>query len=49
VTTTTVGTLDRVLAETRAENRAALVGYLPAGYPTVAGAIEALTAMVRGG
>jgi len=26
-----------------------LVGYLPAGYPTVAGAAEAMTAMVRGG
>jgi tryptophan synthase alpha chain len=33
----------------KAEGRAALVGYLPAGYPTVPGAIEALTAMVEGG
>ncbi len=49
MTTTTVGTLDRVLAGARAENRAALVGYLPAGYPSVDGAIEAMTAMVRGG
>lgn len=41
--------LEEVLAATRAENRAALVGYLPAGYPSVAGAVDALTAMVRGG
>jgi tryptophan synthase alpha chain len=31
------------------ENRAALVGYLPAGFPTKAGAIEALLAMVDAG
>jgi tryptophan synthase alpha chain len=49
VTATTVSALDDVLATARAENRAALVGYLPAGYPTVDGAIEAMTAMVRGG
>ncbi len=33
----------------RAEGRAALVGYLPAGFPTVDGAITALTAMARSG
>ncbi|MFC0041999.1 tryptophan synthase subunit alpha [Actinomadura rayongensis] len=33
----------------RAENRAALVGYLPAGFPSVDGAIEAATAMVEAG
>ena len=33
----------------RAENRAALVGYLPAGYPDVSGGIEALTTMVDAG
>jgi len=44
-----VSTLDEVLAATRADGRAALVGYLPAGYPSVDGAIEAMTAMVRGG
>lgn len=33
----------------RAEGRAALVGYLPAGFPDVAGSIEALTTMVRAG
>ena len=33
----------------RAEGRAALVGYLPAGYPDVDGSITALRAMVDGG
>jgi tryptophan synthase alpha chain len=32
-----------------AEGRAALVGYLPAGYPTVDGAVRALQAMVEAG
>ncbi|WP_030144879.1 tryptophan synthase subunit alpha [Spirillospora albida] len=33
----------------RAENRAALVGYLPAGFPTFDGAVEAAKAMVDAG
>ena len=33
----------------RAEGRAALVGYLPAGYPSVEGSIEAMKAMVDAG
>ncbi|NUR08207.1 MAG: tryptophan synthase subunit alpha [Nocardioidaceae bacterium] len=33
----------------RADERAALVGYLPAGFPDVAGGIEAMTAMVDAG
>ncbi|TDE08105.1 tryptophan synthase subunit alpha [Jiangella asiatica] len=33
----------------RAEGRAALVGYLPAGYPSVDGSITALRAMVQAG
>ena len=33
----------------RAENRATLVGYLPAGFPDVLGAIEAMKAMVDAG
>lgn len=41
--------LDEVFAAARAEDRAALVGYLPAGFPSVPGAVDALTAMVRGG
>src|ERR671920_135850 len=36
-------------ASARAEGRAALVGYLPAGFPTVEGSIQALRAMVEGG
>jgi tryptophan synthase alpha chain len=35
-----------VFEKTRAEGRAALVGYLPAGFPDVPGAIDALKAMV---
>lgn len=37
-----------VFDRARAEGRAALVGYLPAGYPTVDGSVEMLTAMVEG-
>lgn len=33
----------------RAEGRAALVGYLPAGYPTVVGSVGVLTAMAESG
>jgi tryptophan synthase alpha chain len=36
-------------ARTRAEGRAALVGYLPAGYPDVDGGIDALRTMVAAG
>lgn len=36
-------------AGARAAGRAALVGYLPAGFPSVAGAAEAIRAMVAGG
>ncbi|MEZ0580931.1 tryptophan synthase subunit alpha [Nocardioides sp. MH1] len=44
--TTTVGTAyDRA----RGEGRAALVGYLPAGYPSVEGGIDALKVMVDAG
>ena len=39
----------QVLAACRAEGRAALVGYLPVGFPSVAGSIEAMVAMVRAG
>jgi len=42
-------TTTRAFATARAEGRAALVGYLPAGFPDVAGGIEALTAMVEAG
>ena len=36
-------------AKARADGRAALVGYLPAGFPSVAGAVSALHAMVDSG
>jgi tryptophan synthase alpha chain len=36
-------------ATARAENRAAFVGYLPAGFPTYAGALEGLRALVDNG
>jgi len=38
-----------LLARTRAENRPALVGYLPAGFPDKQTAIDAMVAMVDGG
>jgi len=41
--------LHGVFAKAKANNRAALIGYLPAGFPTKSGAIECITAMVRGG
>ncbi|MGZ5370102.1 MAG: tryptophan synthase subunit alpha [Aeromicrobium sp.] len=37
------------LTEIRAEGRAAVVGYLPAGFPTLEGSIKAVEAMVDGG
>lgn len=36
-------------ATAKAEGRAALVGYLPAGFPTVPGSVAALQAMIEGG
>jgi tryptophan synthase alpha chain len=39
---------DRI-ARARAEGRAALIGYLPVGYPDVPGSIEAMVALVEGG
>ena len=41
--------LSEVLAAAKADNRAALIGYLPAGYPTVEGSIAACKAMIEGG
>jgi tryptophan synthase alpha chain len=37
------------LASTRAAGRAALVGYLPAGFPTVDASMQLIRSMVRGG
>lgn len=39
----------RAFDTARAQNRAVLVGYLPAGFPTVAGARDVIAAMVAGG
>ena len=41
--------LHDVFAAAKAEGRAALVAYLPAGYPTIDGAVECVAAMVEGG
>lgn len=41
--------LSDAFATARADGRAALVGYLPAGFPSVAGGIDVLRAMVAGG
>ena len=41
--------LDDLFARCRAEGRAALVGYLPAGFPSYDLAVEALVAMVEAG
>ncbi len=41
--------LSEVLSAARAEGRAALIGYLPAGYPSAQGAVDAVAAMVDGG
>lgn len=44
-----VSALAATFAKARTEDRAALIAYLPAGFPTVTGAIEALVAMVEAG
>ncbi|MEU9773235.1 tryptophan synthase subunit alpha [Streptomyces sp. NPDC047968] len=45
----TVDLLNRTLATARAEGRAALIAYLPAGFPTVEVGIEAVKAAFDGG
>lgn len=44
-----MSTLSEVLEHAAAENRAALVGYLPVGYPSVDASIEAMVALVEAG
>jgi tryptophan synthase alpha chain len=44
-----VSALSDVLAKCRADNRAALIGYLPVGYPSVEGSILGMRALVEGG
>ena len=41
--------IDELFVRTRAANRAALVGYLPAGFPSKERSIKAIEAMVEGG
>jgi len=41
--------LAQLFEKVRSENRAALIGYLPAGFPSQQGCIDAITAMVEGG
>jgi len=41
--------LDEVFASARAENRAALIGYLPAGFPNAAEAVAIIATMVENG
>jgi tryptophan synthase alpha chain len=38
-----------VLASTKAQGRAALIGYLPVGFPDVQGSVDAMVAMVEAG
>ena len=44
-----VGRVGELLARTREQGRAALVGYLPVGFPDVQGSIDAMVAMVEAG
>jgi tryptophan synthase alpha chain len=44
-----VTALSAAFARARDEGRAALVGYLPAGFPTVEGSVEAIRTMVEAG
>jgi tryptophan synthase alpha chain len=44
-----VTALADALAKAKADNRAALIGYLPVGYPSVDVSIEAMRALVAGG
>ncbi|WP_327073074.1 tryptophan synthase subunit alpha [Kitasatospora purpeofusca] len=41
--------LSGILAAAKAEGRAALIGYLPAGFPSVDGGIRAVGALIEGG
>ncbi|WKX69791.1 tryptophan synthase subunit alpha [Streptomyces sp. XD-27] len=44
-----IALLNDALATAKSEGRAALVGYLPAGFPTVDDGVRAISAMVEGG
>lgn len=49
MSTTQAGGLGEVLERCRAEGRAALVGYLPVGYPSVEESVEAMRVLVEAG
>lgn len=49
MTTATIGAVRAAFDVARAQNRALLIGYLPAGFPSVEGCIAAAKAMVAGG
>ncbi len=49
MSSTVTGRLAETFGRARAENRAVLVGYLPAGFPSVEGSVHALQAMIDGG
>ncbi|MFJ3923671.1 tryptophan synthase subunit alpha [Streptomyces sp. NPDC090022] len=49
MTTGNIQLLSDTLAKAKSEDRAALVAYLPAGFPTVDGGIEAVKAALEGG
>jgi len=41
--------LDTLFTQLKVENRAALIGYMPAGFPTNEGCVEVIKAMIDGG
>ncbi len=41
--------LDQVLAKAKSENRAALIAYIPAGFPSIEGCKKVIAAFARGG
>ena len=49
MTTGAIDSLTATLASAKAANRAALIGYLPAGFPTIPNGVRAITAMIEGG
>jgi tryptophan synthase alpha chain len=44
-----VSRIDELFARCRAEGRAALIGYLPVGFPSYQGSVDGMLAMVEGG
>ena len=42
-------TLERVLSAAKSENRAALIGYIPAGFPSITGCLAAIDVLIESG